>query len=428
MSWISARPLTALAALALTLRVACAIATEINPIFPPYYYTDAALTHAYAVSALRDVEAGRPAIINGTLGARVQTLISLAFYRILGPRPLAIKLLNAALGAAAVVLFTIALSRAFAFPAALGAGLVMAAWPTHVFYTSQNLKEAPIGLLAYAALGAAFTAGFEPRLSWPRASATAAAAGIALLGAGFYRSYVMICLVGALLGGLALAALRAPRRNALLTGAILTCALTLYPAASALLFSAFHSDALHPDDRGRAESNLIPVTYDNSRGGVVYRPTSPEGITLSRNARQWADRHWAATSMNREIGTQIYPDEKFDTWLDVLLYLPKGAFTVLFMPLPGLSAMDGKLGRFAAAAENVVLLALAALAGAGFLRGPKTPARLGLLAFFGGMTLGAALLEFDLGSAGRHKLLYLPMVFPFAVEEAGRLLGRRKAA
>ena len=42
------------------------------------------------------------------------------------------------------------------------------------------------------------------------------------------------------------------------------------------------------------------------------------------------------------------------------------------------------------------------------------------------MAAGAALLEPDLGSATRHKLLYLPMLFPFAVEELLRLHNRRK--
>ena len=84
--------------------------------------------------------------------------------------------------------------------------------------------------------------------------------------------------------------------------------------------------------------------------------------------------------------------------------------------------MDGKIGRWAAAAENAALLLLALFAAAGAARGRKTPARLGLLAFFAVMTAGSALLEFDLGSAGRHKLLYLPMLFPFAAEETLRLL------
>jgi hypothetical protein len=131
-------------------------------------------------------------------------------------------------------------------------------------------------------------------------------------------------------------------------------------------------------------------------------------------------------NLGREIGTQIYPAADFRTWGDVLAYLPKGSFAVLFMPLPGLYPMGGKIGRYAAAGENVILLLLSALAAVGFARGPKSPARLGLLAFFAAMTIGAALLEFDLGSAGRHKLLYLPMLFPFAAEEILRLLGRKE--
>ncbi len=154
------------------------------------------------------------------------------------------------------------------------------------------------------------------------------------------------------------------------------------------------------------------------------RPTSPEGITRARKWRQYTNRRATKRDENREIATQIYPDAEFKTWGDVLAYLPKGAFAVLFMPLPGLYPMDGKLGRYAAAGENIFLLVIAGLAVFGFVRGPKTPARLGLLAFFAAMTAGAALLEYDLGSAGRHKLLYLPMLFPFAAEEALRLYER----
>ena len=104
------------------------------------------------------------------------------------------------------------------------------------------------------------------------------------------------------------------------------------------------------------------------------------------------------------------------------------AFTVLFMPLPGLYPLGRKIGRWAAAGENTALLALALLAAAGLGRGPKTPKRLALFAFFAAMTVGAALLEFDLGSAGRHKLLYLPMLFPFAAEEALRLKDDKEPA
>lgn len=420
MSWIRRYPLAALAALALALRVACAAVTELNPIFPAYYYTDAVMIHSYAASALEDVRAGRRPVINGSLGERVQTSISLGIYRAFGPRPFLVKLLNALMGALAVTAFAWALSLVFPGPAALSAGLLMAIWPSHIFYTSQNLKEAPIALLAYAALVAAFAGGFTANAGLRRTAALALTAASCLLAAGFLRSYVLICLGAALLGGLVLSAARPPRANALLTAAALLAALALYAPASRELLDFYHSAPLAGADLGRITPRLFPVTFDNNDPQKIYHPTSPEGLSGFRSARQSADRNWARIRSNREIGTQIYPNETFETWLDVAAYLPKGAFTVLFMPLPGLYPLDGKVGRWAAAGENTALVLIALLGAVGLLRGPKTPARLALLAFFAAMTGGAALLEFDLGSAGRHKLLYLSMLFPFAAEETLR--------
>jgi hypothetical protein len=427
-SWIRRRPLTSLAAFALALRVACAAATEIHPLFPAYYYTDAVMTHSYAVSALADVRAGRLPVINGALGERIQTAISLGFYRALGPRPFLIKLFNALLGALAVAAFAWALSKAIPSRPALIAGLAMAVWPSHLFYTSQNLKEAPVGLLTYATLGAVFAGGFDAKAPRSRTASFALAAGLSLLGAGFYRSYILIILATALLIALGLSALRPPRANALLAVATILLALGVYPSAAKGLLASFHAGALGEADQGRITPHLIPVTYDNKDANVVHNPTSPEGISRFRQARQASDRLWAAENAGREIGTQIHPDAAFKTWLDVLLYLPKGAFTVLFMPLPGLYPMAGKIGRWAAAAENSALLLVAALAAAGIVRGAWSPERLVLLAFFAAMAAGSALLEFDLGSAGRHKLLYLPMLFPFAAEEALRLFRVKESA
>lgn len=421
MSWIKEHPFSALVVLALALRVGCATVTEFNPIFPSYYYTDAATIHSYAVEALADVRAGRPPVINGTLGERLQTAISLESYRLFGARPFVIKLFNALLGALAVGAFSWALSRVFDQRTAAAAGLLMAVWPSHVFYTSQNLKESPTAFLAYAALGLALAAGFEASSSLRRTAALSLAAALALLGAGFYRSYVMASIGAVLLAALALASLAASRRNSLTAAAAVAAALGVYPSASRALLNSFHATALSEADKGRTQSHLIPVTFDNSDGQKIYRPTSPEGISRFRSSRQQADRKWAASRMDREIGTQIYPEQEFRSWLDVALYIPKGAFTALFMPLPGLYPMEGKLGRWASAGENVILLLLAVLGLLGAARGPKTPARLVPLGFFLAMTAGAALLEFDLGSAGRHKLLYLPMLFPFAAERMLRL-------
>jgi hypothetical protein len=433
-SWIKRRPFPSLFALALILRAACALVTEFNPIFPAYYYTDASLTHVNAAAALADLRAGRAPLITGTLGERLQTSITLAAYRIFGPRPLAAKLVNASLGALAVAALAWALAFAFPLRVAFAAGLLVALWPSHVFYTSQNLKESPANLLAYLALGTALAAGFDPSLTRRRAALLALGAAAALLGAGFYRSYVLIGLTASLLFALGVSFYSKPRARAgaFMTAAALLGTLALYSSASNAVLLSFDlpsPDGTAPDTRF-IQSRLIPVNYDEFRPGTVNRPTSPEGISRFRRSRQAADRFWAKAQSgdSREIGTQIYPDVEFRSWGDVAAFLPKAAFTALFMPLPGLYPMDGKPGRWAAAGENVVLLALAVLAVLGFARGPKTSPRLGLLAFFATMSAGAAFLEFDLGSAGRHKLLYLPMLFPFAVEEALRLLGAKEPA
>lgn len=428
MSWIRRRPLAAIAVLALVLRAAAAVVTEYKPIFPAYYYTDANMTRAAALQALEDERAGRAASINGTLAESIQTRISIGVYRAFGPRSLPIKLLNALVGAIAVAALAWAFSFAFPVEAALAAALLVAVWPSHVFYTSQNLKEAPTGLLAYGALGSALAAGLDSTAPRRRVAAFAAAAALALLAAGFYRSYVLLTLSTALLLALGLSAWtsRTCRDNALATAFVLTAALAAYPAASRAAFDSFASRNPETMTAERAQPTLIPITYDGRPGGAADRPTSPAGISAFRAARQFHDRDFAARTAGREIGTQIYPDAAFKTWGDVLSYLPKGAFTVLFMPLPGLYPIDGKIGRFAASGENLLILVLAVFAAIGAIRGPKTPARLGLLAFFAAMTAGAALLEFDLGSAGRHKLLYLPMLFPFAAEELFRLLGLKE--
>ncbi|MDP3541451.1 MAG: hypothetical protein Q8T11_03160, partial [Elusimicrobiota bacterium] len=350
MSWIRRRPLLALGALALVLRASCALVTEFKPIFPAYYYTDANLIHAAATGALEDVHAGRAPMINGTLSARIQTLITLQTYRTFGARPLAIKLINAVLGALAVVTLTWALTFVFPLRIALISGIFVALWPSHIFYTSQNLKEAPAALLAYAALGGTLAAGFDINLTLPRATSFAFGAALALIGAGFYRSYVLVNLTAALLLALGLASLsaRARRANTVATAAILLAALMFYPIAASSVLLSFHSQALGASDRGRIQPRLIPVTYNEFHPGAVIRPTSPEGITFFRKSRQFADRYWAKfqSPNSREIGTQIYPDAEFKSWGDVLSFLPKGSFAALFMPLPGLYALDGKIGRW----------------------------------------------------------------------------------
>jgi hypothetical protein len=432
-SWIKRHPLWAIAALAFAVRSACAVVTEFKPIFPAYYYTDARLVNEEALAGLAALREGRAPVLSGPIGSRLHLLMTLDVYRVFGPRPLAVKLLNAALGAAGIAALVAAFGLVFPAPAAFASGIALALWPSHAFYTSQNLKESPTHALAFLGLAAAIALGSRPPASGARRSAFAAAAAAGLIGAGFFRSYILLCAAAALGAAFALeAARRKPRGPALAVLAVAAAAAACYTPASHAVFASLQlpgeESTMSSSDAMRIRPSFLPETVVDRKNTAVFRPTSPEGLSTFRHVRQESDRDWAAINAHREIATQIFPDVVFRSWTDVFAYLPKGAFYVLFMPLPGLYPMGGKLGRIAASAENLLLLTLACFAAAGILRGPSTAGRATLMLYFAAMATGAALLEFDLGSAGRHKLLYLPMLFPFAAEEILRLLGRKEPA
>ena len=404
MSQTEVRRLVCIVAAAFVLRLTLAAITENHPLFPPYYYTDANLIDDAARRTATDVAAGRPYSYAGTPSQRLQVRIQTALYRGVGIHPFAMKTLNCALSALAIGALAVSIAAIFGPAPSLAAAALCAAWPSSIFYTSQNFKEAPISLLVYLALCAFLPLLRGRKMEGPRTVLLAAFGSVCLIAAAFYRSYVTLALSSALAAAFSSAWVlnRWPRRPLMIgLGATLLAPLLYLPVSR------------------------YALTYD-SRTEHAYSPASPLGLSEFRRIRQSSDRQWAKRTFNRDIGTQIYPDARFETWPQLAAFLPKSAFTALFMPLPGLYPMDGKLGRMLAAAENIILLALAALGLAGCARGPKTPARAALFLFFAAMTTGAALFEFDLGSAGRHKLLYLPMLFPFAIEEALRLFQRKK--
>ena len=421
MSRTDLRAILAIAAAAFALRAGSAVLTEFKPIFPAYYYTDAVFVDQYARATVNTWALGQRLHLSYSPPQRIHILLTALLYRAAGPRPIAAKLVNAIAASAGIAAFGLLAGRLFAPRAALAAAALTALWPSHVFYTSQNFKE---GLICAILMGAFLL--LTPRDPEIRHGGRADLAGglvlLALLG--FLRSYVMLAAAGALAcAALALLCRGSSRRTAALVLAVCLAAPLLYKAALARLLLGPIKPSV---DGSVSESVLVPAISD-SADGRVYRPLSPRGITEFRRLRQYSDRLYAK-GLGREIGTQLFPDERMDTWFDVLLFVPKASFHALFMPLPGLYPMDAKPGRMLAAAENLVLLLLFALSLAAALRGVFEPRRLGILLFFAVMTAGSSLLEFDLGSAGRHKLMYLPMLFPFAAEEVLRLAGRRRTA
>lgn len=420
MSRISASRLLLLGAFAFLLRGGMSCATSVHPIFPAYYYADATAIDLWARETLAARQRGEAPPAVGAPSHRLQVALLTAIYSVLGEAPLAAKLAHALAGAASCVVLAAALAPLFGPACALASGALVAAWPSAVFGSSQIMKDPLVTLLAYAALWALLPLlGREKTGSVP---ARAAAGAAAMVLAGVFRSYVMLVLAAAV-GAAALWSLRrgGSGARAALAAAVLTPA--LYLGASRLIFT----HRLPAPASGAGDSSMqvhvIPKTYDPARKRYVS-PLSPQSITSFRMVRQAEDQKWSGYHYRREIETQIYPDARFDSWLDLAAFVPKAAFHVLFMPLPGLYPLDGKLGRVAASGENLLLLLLVAAAAAGLRRLPLDPARAALLGVFLFMTVGSSLLEFDLGSATRHKAFYLPMLFPFA---AAALLGPRRA-
>lgn len=416
MSRTEARRWLALGLAALVLRAGAALLTEYKPIFPAYYYHDAAFVENIAWDMAQTWRAGHAFRTAYSPAQRVHALMMAVPYYAIGRRPLANKLINAALGAAAAVLLGLAF-RALVSPDAafLAAGLV-AVWPSHAFYTSQNFKEAPT--LAFAFGGIAL---LLPSLAPDAKPAPGRAAGalILLCLAGLLRSYVLIVLCAAF----SLGALLAVRRGSGRAAALLTLAVVLAAPFVSRTAERYIVERLLATPEG-APSVLPPMATLQADRGPAPAIWTPAGIGRRRAQGQASDRAYAEKAMGREVATQIEPDARLETWADLGAFLPRAGFQVLFMPLPFFYPMDGKPGRWFAALENVVLLTIAACAILGLARRRPSPAAVAVLAFFLAMAAGSALMEFDLGSASRHKLLYLPMLFPFAAEE---LLRRRRA-
>ncbi len=406
---------------ALLLRAGLALVTEFHPLLPEYYYTDAHHMEELASDILKARAQGRWYVPGVSPPKRVQAMATAMVYRVTGPRPLAVKLLQAAIGALAVLAFYHLAACAAGPGPALAAAAVMAVWPTNVFITSQNFKDGPVALCVFAALALLARA-----MSLERGRDLARAlvlAFVALIAVGFQRAYVMAVLaaVAAPIGAAA-AALRwrqgRPARAALLAGATALAAPFAYQALARYVFNG----PLAPSNSGRQELNILPITHDPKSDRLVS-PLSPRRLSETRRIRQVSDQAWAHLYKGRRIGTQLFYGVEFNTWWDVAAFLPKGMFYALFMPLPGLYPLEGSLGRFIASLENVALLGLACLGLAGALRGAWTPERLLILGVFSAMAVGSGLLEFDLGSATRHRILYLPLLFPFASLPVARRRG-----
>ncbi|MBI5882563.1 MAG: hypothetical protein HZB91_05610 [Elusimicrobia bacterium] len=430
------RSLLLVAVVALAARWSVAILTESRPIFPDYYYADAKLYDSEAAYYAAAISSGTSLMYRLTPGRELYTWWVTLFYLGFGRHPLLLKLINGLFGASSVLLLGLLAARlwpnARAGPVAapppsagdalplvrLGPGLLLAFWPTHLFYSSQNTKEAMM-LLVLAASFWLFLAGNAESDRKPGLTASEfrpLLGTAALLLMGLLRSHLLPMASAALLLAAAwrAAASRGHRWALARAGRDAACVL-----AALALFGPVSSRTIA---RWTYEERHMPFV----KGIIDARPSldaeaakdpqgwSPAWITNLRRMRQERDQQYAQKTFKREVRSQIFQGVEFKTWLDVAVFLPKGAFTVLFMPLPGFYPMEGSLGRMLACLENLAILALCLLAFIGVWRHGRSPERAALAAFFLILWMASALTEVDLGSATRHRLQYLPFLLPFA--------------
>lgn len=429
------RPLLLVVFAALALRCAAAIVTEKSPIFPTYYYTDAQMYDRDARRLLRPLTSDEAKLGILAPGRELYTNWLAALYHVFTPTPLLPKLLNALLASLAVLLFGLLARTAVGKRAALLATLLLALWPTHIFYSAQNLKEAWMSLSVVAALFFFLRPlGSGEGESLYSACAQNALASSALVLSGLLRGHLLpilsiVLFMTTLYHGLknlrtshdwripALAALFIA--TSFLVYRPLSASIMMRLSASDIKYNMYFLKVYTPPITSTAQAHSVPTA-----GPARFRLPNPRWISDFRRLSQDHDREWTTNNMRREIQTQIFPDEKFETWGDLIRFIPKAAFYSLFMPLPGLYPMDGKLGRILAAGENVLVLVFFLFGLAGLRCDFDRPIGFALLALFSSIWLSYSVFEFDLGSATRHRMLYLPFFLPFAAAGLDTILFR----
>ncbi|MBI5245389.1 MAG: glycosyltransferase family 39 protein [Elusimicrobia bacterium] len=420
---------------ALALRWGMAAATEFWPIFPDYYYTDARLYDEDAVKLLESRHKNPKALAPLSPGREVYTCWIAWLYGLFGFVPLLPKLLNAIMGVLAIWLLARLARKAAGEEAALLSAGFLALWPSMAFYMSQNLKESFTLLFVTAAfsLGLDCVGAEESSIRLRPASFwRPAAAGAALFMVGVFRTHLLPFVAVSLLAGAGAWLLLRPRtssnwaRAAAFAACIVFVSAVHKPGLSMVLkwLSVQPIEYSVPFLRGitpkeYSVSLLRGITPKEEKAGFL----SPGWISRFRKLRQTSDRAWAWQHSRRVIQSQLFPDEEFQTWPELIAFAPKAAFYTLLMPLPGFYPL-GNLGRSLAAAENLVLAGALLLALAGLTARWDRAAGIPLLTFFLLTWLVWSLFEFDLGSATRHKLVYFPFILPFAA--AGLRLLMRK--
>jgi hypothetical protein len=170
---------------------------------------------------------------------------------------------------------------------------------------------------------------------------------------------------------------------------------------------------------GNAAIKRAEVAADDMKSAPKKKKSVPE--KLSDKRKLIID----SLQMDRPPNTLIFPDYTFHSYGELFLFIPKSAWYVMFMPLPGLYEVDS-LGRILASVENSVLLLMSLLGVAGIFRARKDARHYAVIAAFLFFVMIHAISDPDLGAAMRHKASYISLLLLFGTYEMAGLFSRRE--
>ncbi|PIR15319.1 MAG: hypothetical protein COV48_15025, partial [Elusimicrobia bacterium CG11_big_fil_rev_8_21_14_0_20_64_6] len=129
MSRTNLRAILAIAAVAFALRSGTAILTEVKPIFPAYYYTDAVFIDQYARETVETWALGHHLFLAYSPTQRTHILLTALIYQVAGPRPIAAKLVNALAASLGIAAFGLLAMRIFGPLVGMISTALLGLWP-----------------------------------------------------------------------------------------------------------------------------------------------------------------------------------------------------------------------------------------------------------------------------------------------------------
>lgn len=371
------RDLAAGLLLAFSLRFVVALLIAQGGIIPEQYLTDHQTYHELgtSLSTAWASNIDTEPIVRNLGNYKAYVYVAATIYYLAGPSIFLMQVLNIVLMCFALLLIWLIVRRGFNDRrVATVTIMAMAVWPGGVIQDAMNNRE------AFAVLSLSASLWFFIEFSRTGKYRLLLLCGSALVVTGLFRDYLIVIFMGSVVAWLML------KRPSLKRVVLLASAVALTYLAVGFI--------------ARISPHIPDITE-------IFSPAGLQQYTASRVLKVGAT-------------TALFPDRVYRTWLDVFVALPKGFLAVLFLPLPGIYSTSN-LAQMVAAAENIVLL-LAVGLGLSRIRRHWSNLTLRFLLLATAVALTVhGLVDSDLGTATRHKRVFVPYILCFAAE---RLLRR----